>query len=66
MHWLIRNKLEQRLELLGPMATTVLAPVAQLEWFTSPEYLPFERAWDGPFEPFAVGREWGAGGTRGT
>ena len=62
MHWLIANKVAQRLDMLKPLAARRVAGVEKIEWFTTPKYLPYEEAWRGPFEPFSVGRSWGEGG----
>jgi len=62
MHWLIKNKVRQRLELLKSLSARIVAPVDKLGWFIVRDYLPLEQAWRGPFQPFRVGTSWGAGG----
>jgi alpha-mannosidase len=62
MHWLMKNKVRQRLEMLKPLSAQAMAQAGKIEWFTTAEYLPLEQAWRGPFKPFQVGTSWGAGG----
>lgn len=61
MHWLLKNKVRQRVTALREQTNWTVAPV-KVEWFTTPEYLPFQQAWNGNYQPFTIGTSWGAGG----
>ncbi len=63
MHAQIRSKVEQRVAWIGALAARTISSVNSIGWFTAPEYLPFQDAWQGPFQPFAVGTLWGEGGS---
>ena len=62
MHFLVKNRVRQRLDWLRPLATDTIAPIADISWFTVPDYLPFAEAEKGDFRPFAIPTQWGAQG----
>ena len=61
MHWLTKKKVQDRMGWLRNLSSRTVGPV-QVDWFTTPEYLPFETAWNGNYQPFQIGAQWGAGG----
>jgi alpha-mannosidase len=59
MHFLVKNRVRQRMEWLKGLASAPLAQMEKLEWCVVPEYLPFAQAQQLAFEPFSVGSDWG-------